>query len=80
MSICKVCGIEKRGTCHAEYERRIAKIKSRLAALEARRCVACHWYEAGIMDPASCGVLQGFVPYNDFWCRDWQAHAEEGSE
>ena len=56
------------------------KALAELAALKARRCTACRWYEAGAMDPASCGVLQGFVPHNDFWCCDWAAHAEEGGE
>lgn len=28
MSVCKTCGIEKRDTCHAEYEQRISKLKA----------------------------------------------------
>ena len=47
--------------------------EAELVALNARRCDGCRWYEAGAMDPASCAVLQGFVPHNDFWCCDWKA-------
>jgi hypothetical protein len=64
----------------ADAVRLMEQAEAEVERLRNRRCEGCRWYEPGAMDPASCAVLQGFVPHNDFSCSDWTARKEAGDE